>query len=174
MLASSRSRPSLSQPSLPLLAALLCVAVSLCAISASAQDRTDRVAFSLGSFDALNATRSAELGFEYRFAPRAFELRPVLGVAVNSDKGGYVLAGLRRDFDVSERWILTPHFGVTLFEEGDGKDLGHAVEFRSGVELAVRLGDRSRFGVSFYHLSNAGLDETNPGSESLVVVYSFR
>jgi len=141
---------------------------------ANAQDRSDHLAFSVGAFDALNSTRSAEVGFELRFAPRAFELRPVIGVAVTSDEGGYVLAGLRRDFDVAERWVLTPHFGLTVYDEGDGKDLGHAVEFRSGVELAYRLNDRSRLGVSFYHLSNAGLDETNPGSESLVLVYSFR
>lgn len=140
----------------------------------NAQDRSDRLAFSVGSFDVLNSTRSGELGFEYRFGPRAFELRPVIGVAVNSDEGGYLLAGLRRDFDLDGGWVLTPHFGITLFDEGDGKDLGHAVEFRSGIELSYRIGDRSRLGLSFYHLSNAGLDETNPGSESLVVVYSFR
>lgn len=177
MFASSRPRSSPSRTPLPPLS-FLAVLVAVAAVSvgapASAQDRSDRLAFSLGSFDVLNATRSAELGFEVRFAPRAFELRPVVGVAVNSDQGGYVLAGLRRDFDVSERWILTPHFGVTLFGEGDGKDLGHEIEFRSGIELAVRLNERSRLGFSFYHLSNAGLDETNPGSESLVVVYSFR
>lgn len=177
MFALSRPRllPSFAAlPSLSLIAVLSAVALCSVASSASAQDRSDRVAFCLGSFDVLNSTRSAELGFEVRFAPRAFELRPVVGVAVNSDEGGYVLAGLRRDFDVSDRWILTPHFGVTLFDEGDGKDLGHEIEFRSGIELAFRLNERSRLGVSFYHLSNAGLDETNPGSESLVLVYSFR
>lgn len=168
MLASARFRPSV----LSLFPAVV-LSMSL-VVPASAQDRTDHIALSAGSFDVLNTTRSVEVGFEVRFAPRAFELRPVIGVAANSDEGGYVLAGLRRDFDVGERWILTPHFGVTLIEEGDGKDLGHVVEFRSGVELAFRLNQRSRLGISFYHLSNAGLDETNPGSESLVLLYSFR
>ena len=177
MFASSRLRSSPSPTtfaSLSLLSVLMAVAVASFGAPASAQDRSDRLAFSLGSFDVLNSTRSAELGFEARFAPRAFELRPVVGVAVNSDEGGYVLAGLRRDFDLSRRWVLTPHFGITLFDEGEGKDLGHEIEFRSGIEIAVRLNERSRLGFSFYHLSNSGLDETNPGSESLVLLYSFR
>ena len=142
------------------------------AVPAAAQDG-DRYAFSAGAFDVLNSTRSEELGFEVRFEPRAFELVPTLGVTLNTDQGGYVLAGLRRDFRASERWRVTPHFGVTFFDEGDGKDLGHAVEFRSGLEVSYRLNGRSRLGLSFYHLSNAGLDETNPGAESLVLVYSF-
>lgn len=168
-------RPRSSVP-LSLAALTLFLAASLFSSgpAAAQSERSDHYAFSVGSFDALNATRSAEAGFEVRFAPRAFRLKPVVGVTVNSDQGGYVLAGLRRDFDAGGRWIVTPHFGVTLFDEGDGKDLGHVVEFRSGLELAYRLNERSRLGVSFYHLSNSGLDETNPGSESLVLVYSFR
>jgi lipid A 3-O-deacylase len=170
MLARYRHRAS---PSLLLLSAFL-VAMLFVAVSAGAQDRTDRIAFGVGSFGVLDTPRSAELGVELRFAPRAFGLRPVVGGAINSDQGGYLLGGLRRDFNAGERWIVTPHFGVTLFDEGDGKDLGHVIEFRSGLELAYRLGERSRLGISFYHLSNAGLADTNPGSESLVLVYSFR
>lgn len=153
-------------------AALLLSSILLVAAPAVAQGG-DRFAFSAGAFDVLNSTRSEELGFEYRFEPRAFELVPTVGATLNTDEGGYVLAGLRRDFRASERWVVTPHFGVTLFDQGDGKDLGHAVEFRSGLEVSYRLNDRSRLGLSFYHLSNAGLDETNPGAESLVLVYSF-
>lgn len=155
-----------------LLPTLLCLVAIAAPALGQARDG-DRYAFSLGGFDALNSTRSGELGFEYRFTPRAFELQPVVGVTINSDEGGYVLAGLRRDFDTGDRWVVTPHFGITLFDQGDGKDLGHEVEFRSGLEVSYRLNSRSRLGLSFYHLSNAGLDETNPGAESLVLVYSF-
>lgn len=158
------------------LAACLLTLTVLAAFAAPAvaQDGSDRFAISAGVFNAFETTHSEELGFEYRFGARAFGLKPVIGVTVNSDEGGYVLAGLRREFDVGDRWVVTPHFGVTLFDEGDGKNLGHTVEFRSGLEVSYRLDERSRLGLSFYHLSNAGLDEINPGSESLVLVYSFR
>jgi hypothetical protein len=48
------------------------------------------------------------------------------------------------------------------------------IEFRSGIELSRRLGERSRLGVSFFHLSNAALYNFNPGSESLVLTYTTR
>ena len=55
--------------------------------------------------------------------------------------------------------------GGDIYGEGDGKDLGHAIEFRSGIEVAYRFDDYSRLGLSFTHISNAGLDERNPGVE---------
>ena len=58
--------------------------------------------------------------------------------------------------------------------EGNGKDLGHVFEIRSALEVAYRFDDRSRLGVMFYHISNAGLgDDKNPGAEALTLSYSF-
>lgn len=131
------------------------------------------LAVSLGAFDVSNGETAVEAGVEWRFRPRAYRLVPTVGATVTSDAGLYVFGGLRRDFRWGERLFVTPHFSVTLFEEGDGRDLGHVVEFRSGIELSWPLGDGSRLGLSLYHLSNAGLSGTNPGSESLVLVYSF-
>jgi hypothetical protein len=48
------------------------------------------------------------------------------------------------------------------------------VEFRSGLEVSYRLDDRSRLGLSFYHLSNGVIYDVNPGGESLCVVYGVR
>jgi hypothetical protein len=67
-----------------------------------------------------------------------------------------------------------PFTGAGLYEEGDGKDLGGPVEFRSGLEVAVRAGARWWVGLSYYHLSNAVLYDRNPGEESLVLVVSRR
>ena len=49
-----------------------------------------------------------------------------------------------------------------------GEHLGNELEFRSGLELQYRLGNGARFGVGFFHLSNAGISESNPGTEALV------
>lgn len=133
----------------------------------------DRWAVSAGAFDTFDGHTFTEAGFEVRFQQRAFRLVPVVGLTLTQREGGYVLAGLRRDFRLSERWIATPHLAVTLYENGDAKDLGSAVEFRPGIEVAWRLSERSRIGVSLYHLSNGGLSGTNPGSESVTLVYSF-
>jgi hypothetical protein len=37
----------------------------------------------------------------------------------------------------------------------------------------VALNDNSRVGFSFHHVSNAGLDDRNPGEESLLFIYSI-
>ena len=67
---------------------------------------------------------------------------------------------------------MLPSFAAGLYEDGDGKDLGHTVEFRSAIDLAYRFDNRSRLGLSFYHLSNAHLADSNQGTEVLSLIYS--
>ena len=68
--------------------------------------------------------------------------------------------------------MLRPSFAVGAYADGNGKDLGGVLEFRSAIALAWRFDDRSRLGVEFSHLSNAGIYDTNPGTENLTVNYS--
>lgn len=126
-----------------------------------------------GVFDLIRGDVSAEAGLELRFPRWRWDLIPTAGAAVSSDGGAYLAGGVRYDWRFAERWIASPHFAVTLLDEGDGRELGGLVEFRSGLELAYELANGDRLGLSFYHLSNAGLSGLNPGSESLVLVYSF-
>jgi hypothetical protein len=60
---------------------------------------------------------------------------------------------------------------VGAYHEGNGKDLGGTLEFRSGLELAYRFDDRSRLGLEISHRSNASIYEDNPGEETLMVFY---
>lgn len=69
--------------------------------------------------------------------------------------------------------MLTPSFAVGAYEDGDGKDLGGTLEFRSAVELSYRLDDRARLGLAFDHISNASIYDDNPGTESLVLMYAI-
>ena len=64
------------------------------------------------------------------------------------------------------------HSSRSMNGNGDGKDLGNPLEFRSGITFSVRLSDYSRLGITFHHISNAGLNERNPGEESILVLYS--
>lgn len=119
-------------------------------------------------------SRELELGLEWRGRPGLVGLRPNVGAMVHAESGGYLFAGLRRDFELGSAWGLSLGFAAGLFEDGDGIDLGGAVEFRSSIEIFARLGERSRLGLDFYHLSNAGIYEPNPGANSLVLVYGRR
>lgn len=138
------------------------------------------LALSVGQFAVIDdhePNKAVEVGIEYRFRPfRLFErldLTPVLGVSATEEEAVWIYAGLRYDIPLGDRWVLTPHFAASLFDEGDGKDLGGVVEFRSGLEIAVRITAGSRLGLSFYHLSNAGIYDRNPGVESLVLTWSL-
>jgi lipid A 3-O-deacylase len=165
----------------PIRSSLSCLllALGLSALPAAGQDLTPDPSVdpdwvvSVGGYDIIDGEASAELGIERRFGRRIHEIIPVVGLTVNGDGGFYVAGGARYDRRLGDRWVFSPHFAVTLLEPGDGRDIGSTVEFRSGLELAYRLEDRRRIGLSFYHLSNAGIDETNPGSESLVLTFSF-
>ena len=91
----------------------------------------------------------------------------------NSDGGFYGDGGILLDLFFGRRFVLTPSFAIGAYDRGSGKDLGHSVEFRSQIELAYRFDDRSRLALSLNHLSNASLDEVNPGTESLMLTYAF-
>jgi lipid A 3-O-deacylase len=105
-----------------------------------------------------------------RFVP---DPAPIGGFMANGDGSVYGYAGFRLDFPVTRRFTFTSKWAVGLYDKGDGRDLGGTVEFRSALDLVFWVSGRSAVGLSFYHLSNAGLYGNNPGSESLVFTWSW-
>jgi lipid A 3-O-deacylase len=141
------------------------------------------IAASAGQFDVFNKGNGGEIGVEMRFSPRRFrwlprwvpDLSPVAGGMGTSRGTLFAYGGFRFELPLRERWLVSPSWAAGLYtRDGDGKDLGGALEFRSAIELSYRLGERSRLGLCLYHLSNAGLSGFNPGTESLVLIYSVR
>lgn len=129
-------------------------------------------AASLGGFDLTDGS-TPEAGLEYRLAPfaeiRQGTLLPAIGISATGDGNVWLHGSLRFDWEINERWIVTPQFGTSLYESGDGKNLGGLLEFRSGLELTYRFEHGARLGLVFYHLSNAHIYTENPGSNSLVL-----
>ena len=54
-----------------------------------------------------------------------------------------------------------------VYSRGNGPDLGHVIEFRSGIEVGYRAENGMRIGISYDHRSNAGISNVNPGMETL-------
>ena len=92
-------------------------------------------------------------------------LSPITGVLITADNASYVYTGVQAQYKVG-KINLTPSFTPGLYNEGNGKDLGHIVEFKSEVQLSIDLLNNSEFGFSYNHISNASLDEKNPGANS--------
>jgi hypothetical protein len=92
-------------------------------------------------------------------------LSPVTGVLFTADNASYVYTGVQAQYKLGNI-NLTPSFTPGLYHEGNGKDLGHIVEFKSEVALSLDLSTNSEFGFSYNHISNASLSEKNPGANS--------
>lgn len=143
------------------------------AAPAAAAEEPAFLALSAGAFDILDDETTAEFRAEYRSDLRLWRFAPFVGAMANADGGVYGYAGLGVDIFLGERIVLTPNAAFGLYYEGDSKDLGGAVEFRTGGELAYRFDDKSRLGIAFHHISNASIYDDNPGTESLVLTYAI-
>lgn len=180
-MASRRAEPPALRVVLVVLPALLLAA------PAAGGGWVEEWSFSAGVFDVGKSRETGQAGVEARWrtfhlAFGSFELpvEPAVGVFVNADEAAYVGSTLRLPLAEiwpdgwPRRWRVVPYTGVGLYDDGESKDLGGAVEFRSGVEVSWRAGERWWIGVDFYHLSNAVIYERNPGAESLVLTISRR
>ncbi len=154
--------------------AVLILSVLMVATAARAEE-PDFITFGAGYYDLTDDDDAAEVRIEYRFSEdyKLMWFTPFVGFTATSDAATYGYGGIALDLFFGRRWVATPTFAAGLYGDGDGKDLGHAIEFRSGLEVAYRFDDYSRLGLSFTHISNAGLDDENPGVESLVLFYSI-
>lgn len=143
--------------------------------TAMAADDPDYLTVSAGWFD-FNRQKDegGEFRLEYRSNLKLWELKPFATLAIASNGMTFIGAGVLMDIYLGRRWVVTPSFAPTWWRgKTDTLDLGHAVEFRSQLEVAYRFDDRSRLGLSISHYSNASLSDTNPGTESAMVSYSI-
>ena len=116
---------------------------------------------------------AAEFRVEYRSDAKFWVLKPFGGLMATTDGGFYGFAGVLVDVYLGDRFVVTPSFAPGYYEEGNGIDLGDKLEFRSQIEVAYRFDDRSRLGVAVSHMSNAGIGDSNPGTESVMLYYSI-
>lgn len=126
-----------------------------------------------GYFDVFHRRKpAAEATLEYRSGQSFFYFHPIAGIMGTSDHGGYVYAGVMLDIPLFDHIWLTPSIAPGLYAQGGGKHLGYPVEFRSQIEVSYRFSGGSRLGVTYSHMSNAGLGHDNPGVEIAQISYA--
>lgn len=140
-----------------------------------ADDDPDFLTIGVGKYDIFrNREEDVELRFDYRFGKKFLVFKPFLTGAYVTNNSSFLGAGVLVDIYLGRRFVLTPQFSPTWWRgKTSNLDLGHALEFRSRLELAYRFDDRSRIGISIDHSSNAGLGDGNPGVESVMLNYSM-
>jgi len=92
-------------------------------------------------------------------------LSPITGALITADNAGYIYTGVQAQYKLGNLYI-TPSFTPGLYHEGDGKDLGHILEFKSEVQISLDIFKDSELGFSYNHISNASLGDKNPGANS--------
>ena len=92
-------------------------------------------------------------------------ISPVTGAMITCDNATYMYTGIQAQYNLG---IIdfTPSFAPGIYNEGDGKDLGHLIEFKTELQFSINLFESSQLGMSYNHISNASLGEKNPGANS--------
>ena len=93
------------------------------------------------------------------------KISPITGGFITENYAVYIYTGFEWNVDMGAL-TFTPSFAPGLYHEGDGKDLGHVLEFKSEIQFSYELSNDTSIGFSYNHLSNASLGDKNPGANS--------
>ena len=102
-----------------------------------------------------NLTRNSSIG----------TLSPVTGFMLTGDSASYIYTGVQAQYQLGNINII-PSFAPGLYGKGNGKDLGHIVEFKSELQFSLDFFSDTELGFSYNHISNASLGKKNPGANS--------
>jgi len=95
-------------------------------------------------------------------------LSPITGGFLTENNAFYFYTGAQTEYDLG-LFTITPSFAPGYYSSGNGKDLGHALEFKSEIQMSLNLSDSTEFGMSYNHISNASLGDKNPGANSYMI-----
>ena len=134
-------------------------------------ENNTELSFYTGMFDfSDDGKKSSLIGFQHQNENLNRDtflgnLSPITGAMITADNATYFYTGVQAQYKIGVL-NFTPSFTPGYYEEGDGKDLGHALEFKSEIQLSLELPKDSQLGFSYNHLSNASLGDKNPGANS--------
>ena len=135
------------------------------------KDQNTEFSFYTGMFDfSDDGKRSTLIGFQHQNENLNRDtflgnLSPITGALITADSAGYIYTGVQAQYKLGVL-NFTPSFTPGLYFEGDGKDLGHLIEFKSELQISLDLSRSSELGLSYNHISNASLGDKNPGANS--------
>ena len=157
---------------------ILCI-VFLTAFSfvVSAEDNVSehQYNFYTGNFDFSDEKQRAILvGFQHQnenLERNTFlgNASPITGGFITENSAAYLYTGVEWNYIMGDKIKFTPSFAPGFYHQGDGKDLGHALEFKTEVQISYLISESTNLGMSYNHISNASLGDKNPGANSYMV-----
>ena len=147
------------------------VAIFLSSFSSAVLGQTDLYMLAgTGVGNILDSPRGGYVSFELR--------KPIIrhkdviftgNVVLEGEKDEkYIGLGVSAEKRLSSRIKIAISTGIGRFSNIN-LDLGSKTEFRSGVDLFYRISRKVMLVMSFYHYSNGGISDYNPGAESVAL-----
>ena len=130
-----------------------------------------------GSYDYDDDNTSTLYGVNYHLSDNTFSLfnlvdiNPVIGGFVTAKSASMLYSGFETNIG-QESFYLNLSSSAGIYSNGDGKDLGNALQFKSELNLFYRLSKSSRIGIGSHHISNAGLSSVNPGTNNFYLIFN--
>ena len=130
-----------------------------------------------GTYDYDDDNTTNLFGLNYHLSDNAFsvfnliDLNPVIGGFITADSASMFYSGFETNIGEDSIYLnLSSSAGI--YSNGDGKDLGNDLQFKSEVNLFYNISKESRFGIGSHHISNAGLATVNPGTNNYYLIYN--
>ena len=135
--------------------------------------------FYTGTFDTIDKEGDDEAtlyGFEHN-NPVLFrdtfvgKFSPITGGFITDKDSIYLYTGVQAEYEIGPLNVV-PSFAPGYYEEGDGKDLGMALEFKSELKFSFDIFKDSKIGYSYSHISNNDWGDINPGVDNQAISFS--
>jgi len=135
--------------------------------------------FYTGTFDTIDKEGDDEAtlyGFEHN-NPVLFrdtfvgKFSPITGGFITDKDSIYLYTGVQAEYEIGPLNVV-PSFAPGYYEEGDGKDLGMALEFKSELKFSFDILKDSKIGYSYSHISNNEWGDINPGVDNQTISFS--
>ena len=127
----------------------------------------------VGDFDAIDVeNRALDVWLEYQPGRTWHRIKPLFGLAINTDGSFYGWVAGAHDFHLAERFVVKLSTGPAFYVVGDeAKNLGSPAVLRSGFEVGYRFSEAGTVTASFHHMSHGYLlnRHANPGTETIAI-----
>ena len=129
----------------------------------------------VGSYDYDDDNTSNLIGLNYHLTQNDFnilniiDINPVVGLFVTAKSASMLYSGFETNLG-SDDFFLNLSSSAGLYSNGDGKDLGNTLQFKSEINLFYSLSKTTRIGLGSHHISNAGISSVNPGVNNYYLI----
>ena len=150
---------------------ILAVALGAFILPANSEEKNTEYSFYSGKFDFSDEGKvTSVIGIQHQNEELNRDtflgnLSPITGAMFMQNSASYIYTGVQAQYKFG-KLNFNPSFTPGLYGQGNGKDLGSVVEFKTELQLTLDMFENSEFGLKYNHISNANLGDKNPGANS--------